>query len=617
MNKVAILNFGSQYTHLISRRARAAGVYADVLPANTTAKRIKDEGYDAVFLSGGPASIYEDGVPRADPAIYELGIPVLGICYGMQDEADRLGGKVIPGKVKEYGPAEILLVNNGCKLFKGLNRGKLRGWASHGDRVEPPADFEVDAFSRYGIVEAMHRGGIYGIQFHPEVHHTEKGQKIIDNFLFEIAGCEKTWTPKSSIKLAEKEIREKVRKKDRVLCYVSGGKDSAVAFKKVRKAVGNRVVGVYIDHGLGREGETDDLEKYLPEVKILDRSERFLRALEGKTDPEEKREIIGNIFAEIKPEIENELKQSGALVPGKGGRRYLAQGTLYPDRIESREGGFGSKNADKIKTHHNVGAPEIMKLRRRGLLIEPNQWSYKDEIEREGKELGLPECIVGRWPFPGPGLAIRHAGRVSYPKDGKIFADLLFTNMPTTSGYERVIYPVVTVGVQGDARTDTVMAMLGGKEIDDKDWKEKVRPLISCIVANGRINRVVYSLTDRKLSQDDMKNVREMPFSRETLYLLRRADAIATDTIKRRGYYDKISQFVTVLFAGPDGKPGVGLRDVKTPDYMTAEASEVPISVFYEIADAQMRDKEINKLGGLSRVVIDRTPKPPATIEWE
>ncbi|HYE98052.1 MAG TPA: glutamine-hydrolyzing GMP synthase, partial [Planctomycetota bacterium] len=397
---VAILDFGSQYTQLIARRTREASVYCEIVPAAVAPETLKKHRLKGIILSGGPASVYQRRAPTCDPKIFELGVPILGICYGMQLGAKLLGSKVGAAADREYGRTE-LSVRNGDKLFRGVPND-TQVWMSHGDKVEANTkDFDVLASTKncqYAAVRHKKRP-FYGVQFHPEVHHTPFGSQILRNFLYAICGCRGDWEMKSYVDNAIAEIRRTVGK-DHVLCALSGGVDSGVVAALVHKAVSSRLTCVFVDNGLLRKGEAKKVRDFFEKrmhvnLICVDASQKFLKKLKGVTDPEQKRTIIGHTFIDIFKAAARPLKQV----------KYLAQGTLYPDVIESKSVNGGP--SVKIKTHHNVGGlPEQLGFK----LVEPLRFLFKDEVRRIGRELGLSEELVRRQPFPGPGLAVRCPG---------------------------------------------------------------------------------------------------------------------------------------------------------------------------------------------------------------
>ncbi|MFZ1627546.1 MAG: glutamine-hydrolyzing GMP synthase, partial [Anaerolineae bacterium] len=452
---IVILDFGSQYSQLIARRVREAHVYCELLPWDAPAaafERLQPKGF---ILSGGPASVYETGAPRLPDYVLASGRPVLGICYGMQLLTQALGGQVGAARRREYGPAEVRTGEVSSPLFANLPT-RHTVWMSHGDRIEAlPPGFEAIASSDNSPLAAMGHAarGIYGLQFHPEVSHTRNGPAILRNFLVDVCGCHGTWTPLNFIEESLAAIRAEVGS-GHVLCGLSGGVDSAVAAALLHKAIGDQLTCVFVDHGLLRRGEAEQvLETFQREMQVrliaVNASEEFLADLAGISDPEHKRRLIGNRFVRV---FEQEATR---LASTWGEARFLAQGTLYPDRIESAGAG---RSAATIKTHHNVGGlPADMQFK----LIEPLRWLFKDEVRAVGIALGLPEEIVWRHPFPGPGLAIRVLGPVTWERLEIVrHADAVFLEELRAAGLYRptaqafaVLLPVRSVGVMGDGRT--------------------------------------------------------------------------------------------------------------------------------------------------------------------
>jgi len=508
---VAILDFGSQYTQLIARRVRELGEYSEILMPDVSAKALAARRPKAVILSGGPASVHVPGSPRCDPAIFRLGVPVLGICYGMQLMAQTLGGKVRGADEREYGHAMLHVERPGV-LFRGLGE-RFAVWMSHGDRVEKlPRGFKVIGSSRNCPAAAMYHPSrkLYALQFHPEVVHTPKGTEILRNFLFKVAKCAGRWSMASFVKTTVEEIRERVGG-DRVLCAMSGGVDSSVLACLLDRAIGDRVQCVFVNNGLLRKDEhrqvVDTFKKTVGlNLKYVNASKEFLTRLRGVVSPERKRRIIGSTFIRV---FERAVKALGTF-------KYLAQGTLYPDVVESNSA-FGGPSA-VIKTHHNVGGlPERMKFK----LLEPFRHLFKDEVRKVGVELGLPDEVIWRHPFPGPGLAVRVIG-------------------PVTPGKLRV---------------------------------------------------------------------------------LREADAIFIEELRRAKLYRRIWQAFAVLLSGKAvGVMGdertyasvIALRAVTSRDGMTADWARVPQKTLAHVAN-----RIINEVKGVNRVVFDVSSKPPSTIEWE
>ena len=506
---ILVLDFGSQYTQLIARRIRELGVYSEIKPYNTPIDEIKTTEPKALILSGGPASVWDDDSPTVDRGVFELGMPILGICYGMQLTAQLLGGIVERSRVREFGPA-TLKITNGFDLLSGIP-DKSDVWMSHGDRVlELPPGFESIAESENSPRAAMKNREmrIYGTQFHPEVVHTKFGREILSNFLFKIAGCKGMWTPKSFVETAIKDIRQRAGDAT-VICGLSGGVDSAVAAVIIQRAIWEKLRCIFVDTGLLRLNEAEEVVESFRDMGLnlvhVDAKERFLSKLRGVTDPERKRKIIGEEFVNVFEAEASKIKDA----------RFLAQGTLYPDVIESVSVKGPSAT---IKSHHNVGGlPEKMNLK----LIEPLRELFKDEVREVGRELGVPDEILGRHPFPGPGLAIRIIG-----------------------------------------------------EIDE-----------------------------------------------ERLEILRQADRIFIEEIKKGGVYDDIWQafcvFVPVKTVGVMGDERtyenvIALRAVTSLDGMTAKWARIPYDLLEKISV-----RIINEVRGVNRVVYDISTKPPSTIEWE
>jgi GMP synthase (glutamine-hydrolysing) len=503
-HKILILDYGSQFTQLIARRIREERVYCEIHPPTVSLEWIQEWGPKGIILSGGPASVYGEDAPLARPELLQLGMPVLGICYGMQLIAQMRGGKVLAGG-REYGRAEITITNNE-DLFEGFQTGEqVSVWASHGDHVnEAPPGFVPLATSRELPVVAFRAldGPVYGVQFHPEVAHTPRGDEILSNFAFRICGCEPDWTPGSFVEEALGRVRAQVGS-GHVICGLSGGVDSSVAAALVHRAIGDQLTCIFVDTGLLRKGERESVERTFrrhlgARLVVIDAADRFLTRLEGVQDPEEKRRRIGETFIRV---FEEAAREHGS------DARFLVQGTLYPDVIESISVRGPSA---VIKTHHNVGGlPKDMKLE----LIEPLRELFKDEVRNVGRELGLPEEVVGRHPFPGPGLAIRVLSDVRRERlDVLREADAIYLEEIQTAGlYDdiwqafAVLLPIHSVGVMGDARTyENVVALRAVTSRDGMtaDWFPYPPDIIGRIANRiinevAGVNRVVYDVSSK------------------------------------------------------------------------------------------------------------------------
>ena len=508
---IIVLDFGSQYTQLIARRLRELSVYSEVWPPHTPAEKIRARQPIGIILSGGPRSVSDAGAPQCDPAVFNLGVPVLGICYGMQLMAHALGGRVEPAPQREFGHATVSIGAASCALFTDVP-GEIRVWASHGDFVSAaPAGFAVVATSANAPVAAMQHAsrGLYAILFHPEVVHTERGLEILRNFAYGICGCTGDWTMASFVEEATARIRTQVGD-GRVVCALSGGVDSTVAAMIIHRAIGNQLTCIFVDNGVLRLNEADQVRKRFARLQLplvfADASTLFLDRLAGVTDPEQKRKIIGATFIDV---FEAEAAKLGQV-------DFLAQGTLYPDVIESVP--VVGQAASLIKSHHNVGGlPERMRMK----LVEPLRELFKDEVRVVGRQLGLDPEFVDRQPFPGPGLAVRILGEVTPPR----------------------------------------------------------------------------------------------------LQLLRRADAVVAEEIKRDGWYTRLWQSFAVLL--PVQSVGVmgdertydytaAIRAVESKDGMTADWARLPHDLL-----ARISSRIVNEVRGINRVVYDISSKPPSTIEWE
>lgn len=501
---ILIIDFGAQYSQLIARRVREAKVYCEIVPYTYTLEQIREKAPEGIILSGGPASVYAENAPKIDREIFNLGVPVLGICYGGQFIAQEFGGKVRKADFREYGRAK-LNIHTHDELFKGIDQNSLC-WMSHTDFIErAPESFEITASSDSCPVCAMRNEEkkIYAVQFHPEVEHTEKGREIISNFLFNVCQVKKNWYIEDYIKDSIEKIKKEAGDK-KALCALSGGVDSSVAAVLVHKALGPNLICVFVDHGLLRKNEGDQVERVFKEkfnmnLIRVNAQERFLGKLKGVTEPEKKRKIIGEEFIRVFEEEKQKLKKKFGHID------YLVQGTIYPDVIES-----GTSTASVIKSHHNVGGlPDDVDFE----LLEPLRQLFKDEVRQVGRELGLPEEVVERQPFPGPGLAIRCLGEVTEEKLKIIReADYIFRDEIKKAGLQNKIWQyfaalpnIRSVGVMGDERTYSHTIALRAVTSTDgmtSDWARipyEVLEKVSTRIVNevDNVNRVVYDITSK------------------------------------------------------------------------------------------------------------------------
>jgi len=499
--KVIVLDFGGQYNQLIARRVREASVYSEIFAYTASIERIREFNPSGIILTGGPKSVYENDAPMVDRKLFELGIPILGICYGNHIMAHTLGGKVKSANLREYGHTEVKL-DSDCVLFKDIPKTAVC-WMSHTDQLEKvPEGFRSVASTETCPIAAMcdEKKKLYSVQFHPEVQHTQNGQKMLENFLYEVCGCTKDWTMANIANDSIEAIKKKVGD-SKVLLGLSGGVDSSVAAVILSKAVGKNLTCIFVDHGLLRKNEGDEVEKrfsagYDLNFIRVNAEERFLSKLKGIIDPEDKRKIIGEEFIRV---FEEEARKIGHV-------DFLAQGTIYPDVVESGDG-----HADTIKSHHNVGGlPDVVDF---DDIIEPLRDLFKDEVREVGIEIGLDDDLVWRQPFPGPGLAIRIIGDITKQKlDTLREADWIFRNEIAKAGLDRDIWQyfaaltnIQTVGVMGDARTyDYVLALRAVTSVDamTADWARipyDVLATISNTIINEvkGINRVVYDITSK------------------------------------------------------------------------------------------------------------------------
>jgi GMP synthase (glutamine-hydrolysing) len=602
MEKIAILDYGSQLTHLLATEVRRLGVYSEILEPEVAASDLID--YKGIILSGGPNSVYDSESPQVDEAIFDLGIPILGICYGHQLMTHKLGGIVQTADIGEYGKADIEVVDN-AGMLEGFDIGeKTQVWMSHRDSItELPDGFQTYAQTEdcpYAVIGDPARK-FYSIQFHLEVVHTVKGRQMLKNFLNQ---CDVSfdWNLEDFLTQKTDEIQQAAGE-NKVFLLVSGGVDSTVAFALLEKALGKeRVYGMFVDIGFMRKNEVEEVSKALrgigvDDLHVYSGADEYFTALEGKYEPESKRKVIGDLFLDIQAKVSEDLK----LNPDEW---LLGQGTIYPDTIESG----GTKHADKIKTHHNR-VQRIQDLMEQGKIIEPIKDLYKDEVRKLGELLGLPHEMVQRHPFPGPGLAVRILCTHDSvdPDDSEleaINADL------STHGLSGEILPIKSVGVQGDGRTYRFPLAVHG------DWPgyEKLAEISTALTNKYRtINRVIFQFKPK--DSTDFETVKNRYLTPDRTNLLQEADAIFTRILKESGHYSKIWQSPVVLLpVHSANNPGesIVLRPISSREAMTADVYPLPIELvqqFVERVEAQNLP--------ISAVFYDLTNKPPGTIEWE
>ena len=591
MDKIAVLDCGGQYTHLIARKVRELGVYSEILPADTAAEKLAQ--FRGVILSGGPSSVYDPGSPQVDPKLFDVGVPVLGICYGHQLIAHALGGKVTPSDHREYGMATVD-VSDTSTLLRGLE-AREPVWMSHGDLVhEPPAGFQVMASTPTCKVAAMGDPvrRIYGVQFHVEVTHTRRGREVLANFLKQVCGCAGDWTAGDRVPQLEEQIRQVVGAR-RVFFFVSGGVDSTVAFTLCVQALKpGQVHGAYIDTGFMRQNESAEISTAFGalgyDVEIVDARARFAAALAGVVDPEEKRRRIGEMFITVQDEAISRM--------GWTGDWMLGQGTIYPDTIESG----GTAGAAKIKTHHNrVGRVEEMI--RAGRVVEPISELYKDEVRQVARKLALPALLIDRHPFPGPGLAIR-----CLCSDHEEPCEPLTTN---GHGYSGVLLPLRSVGVQGDFRTYAHPTLLWG---GDRSHEHLAQTSTAITNASRSTNRVTYLLDCRVPVAERRWRVHPAQLTAERIAALQEADARVRAWLKEEHLEGAVWQFPVVLLplAASQGE-SIVLRPVESIDGMTAQYAHLDFAALARLTPRLL------DLPGIEAVLLDISNKPPATIEWE
>ena len=609
---IAVLDFGGQYAHLIANRIRRLHVYAEILSPDAPSSALAE--VDGIVLSGGPSSVYDEGSPPFNAQVLESGKPLLGLCYGHQLLCHSLGGRVEPGETMEFGAA-VLEVESPSGVLRGLG-SRERIWMSHRDTVNSlPPGFRALASTEDCPIAAMadDERKIYGMQFHPEVTHTESGMQILDNFL-ELCGSARDWTMENFIRDSMRALEEQIGDR-KVFLLVSGGVDSTVCFLLLNRALGtDRVQGLHIDNGFMRLGETALVERLLRDegftnLEVVDASAEFLSAVEGIADPEEKRRCIGTEFIEVRDRVLERLQMDPE-------EWLLGQGTLYTDTIESG----GTAHADVIKTHHNrVGV--IEQLLAAGKVIEPLNQLYKDETRELGEALGLPHHLVWRHPFPGPGLAVR---ALCVNGDGQETALDEATSTATAIagrfGLNAHILPLRSVGVQGDGRTyahpavltigDDDSAVMPTDDTSGVGWEalEKVSTELTNVVPE--INRVILQLGPGHWLPQRLKTAY---LTRGRLDLLRQADDLVMRGLERHGLMEQVTQMPTVLLPlSSDGtQESVVLRPISTDDFMTARFDHLPKAYLEEVTAALLQ------LDGIEAVYYDVTHKPPGTVEWE
>lgn len=595
--KIVVLDFGGQYAHLIANRVRRLGVFTEIV--SPTASVEEFSGAKGIIYSGGPSSVYAEDAPEYNPEILNIPVPKLGICYGHQLMASQLGGVVKPGKVKEYGIADLILKEPQHPLLKEIPVASPM-WMSHGDQVEKlPEGYKIIASTKDCEIAAVANDSrkIYGIQFHPEVTHSKYGMKILDNFI-SICGCERTWNMKSYMPLISEKIKKEVGDR-KVFLLVSGGVDSTVAFVLLNRVLGtDRVLGLHIDNGMMRMDESAKVIDFLKaenmqNLQVVDATDTFLSKLKGVTAPEVKRKSIGATFLEVK---DVEMKKLN-LDPKEW---MIAQGTIYPDTIESG----GTKNADLIKTHHNR-VKEVMDLMAQGLLLEPLADLYKDEVRMLGEELGIPHNLVWRHPFPGPGLGVRllcSDGRGEFATNKDVDGLEAYLKEHNIEGK---VLPVKSVGVQGDGRTYAQPFLLTTPNLT---WKECEKYSTELVNRFKVINRVIWQVG---AVSEAMPKLVEQYAEKKHFDSLRKFDNICTEFLQENDLYEKIWQMPVVqLPLRLDDKPCVVMRPVNSSEAMTANFAEIDQNLLKGLWGRFVAE-------GAGSLWYDVTHKPPGTIEWE
>lgn len=607
--QIAILDFGSQYTHLIARRFRQLKVLAKIYPADYDVSQVAN--LIGIVLSGGPGSV-DNSKYRFKDNIFTLGIPVLGLCFGHQLIAQILGGQVKFSGSGEYGKAQLNIKFS--SLFAGLSSEEMV-WMSHGDSVfKLPQGFKIIGTTSDQPIAAMENATkkIYGLQFHPEVTHTTNGLKILENFAITICQADGDWDAFNLQAELIRQIQEKVERK-KVFLLVSGGVDSTTTFALLEKALGkDRVYGLYIDTGMMRLDETNQIKSLLNKagfdnLHIKDAANYFVSELQGVIDPEEKRKIIGQTFLKVKDQVASDM--------GLNTEEWLlGQGTIYPDTIETG----GTKHADTIKTHHNR-VDAILELIKQGRVIEPIKDFYKDEVRDLGRSLGLAEEIVNRHPFPGPGLGIRvlcsdGKSSISSKQSEKLNKKVkeIVDSFYESNDIDSYVLPIRSVGVQGDYRTYAQAAVLHVSEYKWNSLGELSSQLTNFLPDINRVLVEVGCFTDKASSQKSGPNLMALTITQKRLDELRKIDALVHEEIRQAGLYEDIWQFPVVLIPfGTQGKESIVLRPVVSLEAMTARFYSLPTEIINSII------YKIKSLGTISYVYYDLTNKPPGTIEWE
>ena len=604
-DKIFVLDFGGQYAHLIANRVRRLGVYSEIKdPTAPLAELRKAKG---LILSGGPSSVYEKDAPAYNKDLFKTGKPTLGLCYGHQLMAHELGGKVEPGTVKEFGKAQ-LEIKEKKGIFAGL-AGRQTVWMSHGDTVATlPPGFEIIGATPdcpHAAIADFKRK-LFGLQFHAEVTHTPNGLKMLENFLFRVCKCRKSWSVKGFAAQKVKDLRKEVGKKN-VFLMISGGVDSVVSLALLNKAIGSkRIYALHVDHGFMRKDESAAVEKALNKLKmsplhVVDASKEFYAALKGVVEPEEKRKIIGELFVTF---ANRELRRLDL----KPEDWLLGQGTIYPDTIESA----GTRHACRIKTHHNR-IDSLKEMMEAGLLVEPIKELYKDEVRELGAKLGLPKALVHRHPFPGPGLAIRTLCSDGHTEPIPPGTEEKVTAIAARFGLKSKVLPLKSVGVQGDSRTYRLTACVQG----NASWE--TMEACSTRITNEvkEVNRVVWlPALGEGLEPQEIRSVKVVKgyLTRDRLDLLREADHVVNQALLKSDWYDRVWQFPVVLIplaVNAERGESIVLRPVFSTEAMTARFATLPPELVAEMV------RGIRKLKGITAVFYDITHKPPATICWE